>query len=188
MICMSQLSCCNLPSAPSAMSGPVFVWVAFLSPVLALACPCGRYHNETPTDLLTQPRGQSVTMLWIWFSRLSSPLFGLQTQEARQLALQIESWTLNSLRSSIDILGSCSSSLLWTVHLYSPKSYSEHVGPEDRHADEMESTVKVPQQERSRAPPHKWQMLLPLQGEFGLWDTVPNHHLTGWRRAETQTS
>ena len=78
----------SLPSDTLATSGPVCVRVAFISPVLALAClyamcPCGpQPQNKNVTDWLTQPRWQRVTVLWIQFSGLSSPLHGPCSDEA----------------------------------------------------------------------------------------------------------
>lgn len=98
---------------PLSYFGSVGVWVAFISPVLALAClhaicPCGPQQSKAQTDLLTQPRGHRVTILWIQFSRLFSPLHGPSTDEARQLMLQTDNWRLSSLAWSIDILGNFS--------------------------------------------------------------------------------
>lgn len=106
-LCSLWVSCCAV--APSAASGPVCAWVAFISTVLALPClhaicPCGPQQSKTQTDSLTQPRGQGVTILWIQFSRFPRPLHGPSTDQAGQLMLQINSWTQSSLGSSIDIL------------------------------------------------------------------------------------
>lgn len=119
---------------PLSYFGSVGVWVAFISPVLALAClhaicPCGPQQSKAQTDLLTQPRGHRVTILWIQFSRLFSPLHGPSTDEARQLMLQTDNWTLSSLAWSIDILGNFSRAFTDFVPLRS-KSCSRPGGPE----------------------------------------------------------
>ncbi len=118
---------------PFSFLSSVRVWVAFISPVIALAClhaicPCGPQQSKSQTDSLTQPRGHRVTVLWIQFSRLSRPLHGPSADEARQLMLQTDSCTLSSLAWSIAIVGNFSHAFIDFIPLRS-KSCSRHRGP-----------------------------------------------------------
>lgn len=71
---VSRCAAAPLGSFSSVWSALLCVWVAFISPVSALAflhatCPCGPQQSETLTDPPTQRGGQRVPILWIQFSR-----------------------------------------------------------------------------------------------------------------------